>query len=60
MAEEGEGIGERFDVREGAERAAYLLSRPVRATDVPAVIERLETPPAATVRAFSNPTDSAH
>jgi diguanylate cyclase (GGDEF)-like protein len=37
----------------------YLFSRPVRAADVPALILQLEKPSPATVRAFSNPADSA-
>jgi EAL domain-containing protein (putative c-di-GMP-specific phosphodiesterase class I) len=37
----------------------YLFSRPVRAADVPALISKLEQSPSATVRAFSNPADSA-
>ena len=37
----------------------YLFSRPVPAGDVPALISRVESSSAATVRAFSNPGDSA-
>jgi len=37
----------------------YLFSSPLRAADVPALISRLENLPATTVRAFSNPADSA-
>ena len=37
----------------------YLFSRPVRASDVPALISRLESSSPETVRAFSNPADSS-